>query len=196
MYNKIYSIGIVIVMMAALVAGCASGEDEAEPTTLPPTVVAIDGVVTQDEYDGSMELGGQLTLYWRTADENIVMALVGDTDGMVSIGFDPSVGMKDADMVIAWVEDGELSIFDCYATGASGPHPKDGDLGGQDDIIEAAGSEVDGITTVEFVRPLAASDEYDKDIAPTGATTLIWAYSGSDSFTLKHVNRGTATFEP
>lgn len=195
MYKKIYSIGIAIVMVATLVAGCASGEDDAEPTTLPPKEVAIDGIVTQDEYEGSMELNSRLTLYWRTAGENIVMALVGDTDGMVSIGFDPSAGMKDADMVIAWIEDGALSIFDCYGTGASGPHPKDTDLGGQDDILEAAGSESGGVTTVEFMRPLAASDDYDKDIATDGPTTLIWAYSGSDSFTAQHSSRGSATLE-
>jgi len=121
--------------------------------------------------------------------------VVGDTDGIVSVGVDPSFGMRDADMLIAWVKDGSLSIFYCYDTEASGPHPKDTDLGGQDDILESAGQPIRRCDNGEVHAPTRWSDDYDKEIATNSPTTLIWAYSGSDSFTAQHSSRGSATLE-
>ena len=64
---------------------------------------------------------------------------------------DPTNAMQNADMAVGWVgADSSLTFFYAYATGPYGPHPRDGNVGGKNHSLEAAG------------------DEYDKPIMPPG----------------------------
>ncbi|MCU0637614.1 MAG: hypothetical protein MUE87_03210 [Methanothrix sp.] len=96
---------------------------------------AADGVVSEGEYSKNLSLsGGRYAVHWKNDADEIFMALVGLTEGFVAIGFEPSQAMKDADMVMGWVSDGNATVLDLYSTGIYGPHPPDVDLGGKGDI--------------------------------------------------------------
>ena len=101
----------------------------------------------------------------------------------------PGSRMKNADMIFGYVEDGETSLFDLFSTGDFGPHSPDAELGGTDDIIEFAGKEENGFTTIEFKRLLDTGDDYDLPLSK-GEHQIIWGYGQNDSPSQKHANRG------
>ena len=70
-----------------------------------------------------------------------------------------------------------------------GPHPQDTELGGTNDILEFAGKEEDGYTTIEFKRKLDTGDKYDNPLVK-GKNQILWSYGPDDTATSKHVNRG------
>lgn len=195
---------IFVLLLVVLVAGCmGSSQSSTTPataqTTTPttgtntPTVTKAlspwkaDGVIGANEYSRSLSLAeGKLEVYWRNDGEYLYMALKGKTTGWVAIGFEPSYAMKDADMVIGWVQDGGVVVIDAYSTGTYGPHPPDTKLGGSDDILEKAGREENGYTVIEFKRKLNTGDKYDKVLTPGKTVKFIYAMADSDDFTAKH----------
>jgi hypothetical protein len=83
-------------------------------------------------------------------------------------------------------------VIDAYATGPTGPHPADIDLGGTNDVIAYNGSENGQTTTIELSRLLVTSDsDYDNPFPQTGNIKMIWALGASDSFDAPHVKRGS-----
>jgi len=154
-----------------------------------------DGVVGENEYSRSMVLvgpaksgysGGEMEISWGNDQENLYMALKGETSGWMAIGFDPLEWMKDADMILATVEDGKAVVLDEYSSGNYGPHEDDTTLGGTYDILESGGSEIDGYTVVEFKRKLDTGDEFDKALALGQPVSFIWAMADSTSRDQKH----------
>jgi len=111
----------------------------------------------------------------------------------VAIGFDPDHRMRGANFVLCAVENGRVRTRDDYGNG-SVSHTADTLLGGTDDILEAAGREEDGRTTVEFVIPLVTRDPYDKTLVPGETYDILVAYhETSDSFATRHSRRGSGT---
>ena len=137
--------------------------------------------------DGEMEVfkhpSGNFELYWKVLNETeIYMAINAKTTGWVSVGFDPSFMMKDADIKIGNIVDGVVTLEDHYGTSATG-HKQDKD----NEIIEVAGKEADGWTMIEFIMPLNTSKSDDKAIVPGEKMKVIIAYSSStDALWRKH----------
>ena len=155
-----------------------------------------DGILSQNEYKNSKEFGnGRFTLYWSNDDEYIYMAIKGQTSGGVSIGFEPTQAMKDADMIFGWVTGGSSTILDIYSTGAFGPHPPDQQLGGTTDLIETSGSEAGGFTIIEFKRKLNTGDRYDKAFVNGQNINIIWGLGSSDNLDSPHTSRGSGTIK-
>jgi len=154
----------------------------------PVNGATLDGVIEEGEYDFEASFnGGKFIIYWRTAGDHIFMAISAQTTGWVSLGIDPTVKMKDADMMIGWVShSGEVHLLDCYSTGDYGPHPPDTTLGGTDDILQYGGSEGDGRTILEFKRSLVTGDEYDKEFKLDSSMEIIWAVGDNDDYTSGH----------
>ncbi|MBN1390759.1 MAG: hypothetical protein JXA22_08980 [Candidatus Thermoplasmatota archaeon] len=156
----------------------------------------LDGIITDGEYDFNGTFGdGIVELHWKVHEDKIYFAMVGKTTGWVSIGIDHSTAMADSDMIFGWVEDdGTVMVVDAYSTGPIGPHPADSDQGGTNDILDFGGKEINGVSTIEFVRKLVTGDRYDNPI-PTNGTPLkmIWATSASDDFNAKHDKVGYGT---
>ncbi len=157
------------------------------------TVTGIDGNISEGEYEsGATFLDGTFELSWSTDGEYILISMAAETTGWVAIGFDPDNRMEGADMVIGWVADsGEAQCVDAYATGPTGPHPPDTELGGEDSILEYSGAEGEGRTVIEFMRPLAGDDEFDKSIPLTGELVVIVAFGSDDEFSQRHTSRET-----
>ena len=167
-----------------------------------PTVAAdgpfVDGDIGEEEYDFHVSLGdGHLDLYWSFLDnDTIQMGVRARASGMVAIGFDPTVRMKDADMILGWREStGDFELHDAWSQDETGPHPDDVDEGGTFDLLEYTAKEEGGVTTMEFTRLLSTNDSLDKDIPREGKLKIIWATSDTDAFETYHTRRGTATID-
>ncbi|HOK58514.1 MAG TPA: DUF2202 domain-containing protein [Methanothrix sp.] len=153
-----------------------------------------DGILGGNEYSHSLKLysparqgytGGAMTVSWKIDDEYLYMALNGSTRGWLAIGFEPTEWMKDADMVLGFV-DGSARVLDEYSTGNYGPHINDTMLGGTDDILEYGGKSYGTHTVVEFRRKLDTGDRFDKVLRPGQNVSIIWAMSGSMDPGVKH----------
>ncbi len=159
----------------------------------------LDGLIFDDEYDFNGTFGdGILTIYWKVDGDEINIGMVGKTTGWISIGFGYTTAMEDSDMIFGWVEDdGTVKVVDTYSTGPTGPHPEDTDQGGTDDVIDFGGREINGITTIEFIRKLVTGDNRDNPIPTNGTLQILWATSSSDSFNSihDHVGYGTMNIE-
>jgi hypothetical protein len=154
----------------------------------------IDGTITSGEYAYSQILSdGDFILHWKHVSNEIYFALEGKTTGWVAIGIKPSFMMLDADMYFGWVySNGSVAMVDAHATGPTGPHPPDTELGGTNDILEYNGSENDQTTIIEFKRLLTTPDSSNDNSLPlSGTIKIIWALGTSDSFDAPHVKRGS-----
>ncbi|TFG59083.1 MAG: hypothetical protein E4H36_14445 [Spirochaetales bacterium] len=154
----------------------------------------IDGIVSPGEYASTGTYAdGRVRLFWSFTETAISAAAQVKTAGWVAVGFDPQDVMGGADMAIGWVDGGgAVQVLDCFATGTYGPHPADTSLGGTDNLTARAAVEKDGVTTMEFSRPIKAGDAFDKD-APPGVS-VIWSYANSDDFGEVHAEAGYAVF--
>jgi hypothetical protein len=189
-------LAIIVVTTAILLNGCgaqdtaptATATREPAPTETPAMVApAIDGVVTEGEYQQQADFG-DIRIWWYNDDTHIYLALSGDTTGWVAVGINPQIGMQDADYLFGYVQDGETMIWDAYGTEPTGAnHPPDEDLGGADDIVAFAGIEADGVTTIEVQRPLETGDAYDQQLEPGQSYPIIIAIGGEDAFNAYHL---------
>ncbi|MCK5772387.1 MAG: hypothetical protein KAH57_01230, partial [Thermoplasmata archaeon] len=163
----------------------------------PPVEADLDGLISPDEYDFNGSFGeGLITIYWKVEGDSFRMAIQGKTTGWVSIGIGYSTAMADSDMIFGWVEDdGTVKVIDAYSTGPTGPHPADTDQGGTNDILSFGGREINGVTTIEFVRKLDTGDDMDNPIPKNGTVKIIWGVGGSDSFDNMHTRVGYGTID-
>ena len=154
----------------------------------PPVVFIADGVITAGEYDRSQE-HGSYQIHWKSDGEFIYVAITAQTSGWVAVGFKPTTRMKDADIVLGFVADGQVTILDMFSPFDFGPHPPDTEQGGTFDILEFGGREENGRTTIEFKRALDTGDELD-NILTQGANKIIWSYGATDAIDQRHAVRG------
>lgn len=176
-----------------------------EPATKTPVetpaagpVWVADGVIGADEYTDTADFG-KIRLWWRHDGETLYFAMEGDTQGWVSVGIEPSRGMKDADFFFGFVANGEAKLWDAFGTAASGPnHPPDEELGGTNDLLEFAGVEDGNVTRFELKRRLDTGDQYDKALAPGATYNIIVATGGADDYNGYHsvVRSGQLTLRP
>jgi hypothetical protein len=178
--KKIVCTGAVLLFFAA--ALYAGGTAEVSPTE------GEDGFTKVQAEDIEMQ--------WKVDGDRIDFIISAPTTGWVSIGFDPSQAMKDAQMVFGFVSGGEATITDQYGTGPFS-HAKDTDLGGRDDVSSTEGSDENGTTTLRFTIPIDSGDEYDTPLTPGEKHTVLFAYGpdGEDNFTAKHTFRIKAELE-
>ena len=158
---------------------------------------AVDGVIGSGEYAfGASYDDGGFTLFWNAEGDTATFAVSAATRGWISLGLEPEDAMQGADMIFGWVtESGNVTVLDCYATGPYGPPPPDITLGGSSDLLDAAGTETDGRTVLEFTRKLSTGDRYDKNIPAAGSLRIIWAYGEEDLPDGLHPARGFGTLE-
>lgn len=131
-------------------------------------------------------------LEWKFIEGEIEFAFTGKTTGWISIGFEPSKVMKDADIKMISVVGGEVLIEDHFAHAFTG-HKLDTALGGSDDFTIISGSEKDGYTTVVFRMPLNSGDSFDRVIEQGKTYKVIFATGRKDSFRTIHNWRSLET---
>ena len=167
--------------------------EDKEGITVPWTP---DGIISEGEYEGEFKSGdGRFEFYWRSGDEKLYAGMTGDSTGWISVGFNPASAMKDADIILGYVEDSILKVHDMYSIGVYGPHPDDTDIGGEYSILSSGGMEKDGTTTVEFSRYLDTGDSYDSKLSEGADVKFIWSVADRDDPEFKHnVAKGSGSF--
>lgn len=150
----------------------------------------LDGRIDDLEYrNGMIDADTGMSVHWQNDGSILYIGLDAPGTGWLSIGFGPERQMQGANIVIAAIVDGELVIEDHYGN-APTSHRRD-DVG---HVIQAAGSEAKGRSTVELAIPLASGDEQDAELEPGSEVVIILAYHrASDRLTMRHTARSTAS---
>lgn len=207
--SRMLSIAVALIIILSVIVGVSyflsSSFDGPTPTPTPtpsatpsetpdPSLLEWipDGNI-ENEYTHSASFAdGSLEIYWKNDNEHFYMALKGQSKGWLSIGFDPSFNMMDADMIFGWVTEEEVIVLDLYATGPYGPHPPDTELDGSNDILEYGGKEGETDTVIEFKRKMNTEDVYDEPLSQGQTINIIWAMATDDSLNTQHnIVRGT-----
>ncbi len=126
----------------------------------------------------------------------LLVTLTAPTTGWVAVGFQPTAFMKDANLIIGYVDSGTPHLRDDFGTGQV-THASDVSLGGTDDASLLSGNESEGETVLEFRMPLNSGDAYDAVLSMGDSHTFIFAYGadGADDFTSAHIWVESASFE-
>ena len=128
------------------------------------------------------------TLRWATVSgTELSVELTGPTTGWVAVGFDPTMMMQNANIIIGYVASGVPHIRDDFGVGTTS-HAADTTLGGTHDLTIDGGSEASGSTEIKFTIPLDSGDMYDRALASGGTYSIILARGadGLDNFTSPH----------
>jgi hypothetical protein len=168
-------------LLALTLAACGGGGgEEAE-------------VQTTESGQKMVEAAG-MTFEWSIDGDTIEMTVTSPEQGWVAVGFDPETIMKGANMILGYVEDGEVTVGDHYGDQLTN-HSSDEELGGSDHVTVIDGSEDESGTTISFSIPLDSGDEYDKALEEGQTHTVMLAYGTEDNFTEQHPSDGRATVE-
>ncbi len=167
---------LVAIALAAMLPLPAAA---AGPVTVPferPVTAVVDGVVSPGEYAGSFtDPVTGIAVSWVHDDVNLSVGLVSPGTGWVGIGFGPEgVLMDGSNIILGYVLGAATVISDEYGVGLN--HIADVALGGRDDILERAGSEASGRTTLEFRIPLDTGDAFDIPLRTGKTFSLLLAY--------------------
>ncbi len=176
---------LMLMMVLAAAALSANGNGESEGAEVP---------VREGYSSADIEA---INFQWKVEGENLSVQLTAPTTGWVAIGFDPSRKMKDANIIIGYLDDdGKARVRDDFGTGQT-RHGADTDNGGSEDLSDIEGEEADGMTRIRFTIPLDSGDSMDKPLSPGNTYTIIAAYGpdGKDDFGSYHATRGSADIE-
>lgn len=186
----IIAIVILIPTIVLLSLGCLGTSKNNPHSQTEPIQWVPDGKISSGEYTVEKNVG-EMSIYFRVENGTLYVGISAETHGWVSIGFGGGPGMKNTDIVIAYVlPNGTVKISDSYSTGFSGPHNSDTFLGGHNDILSYGGREDENGTVVEFSRPLDTGDKYDYQIPLEKPFRVIWAYGPTDDFQSMHIKAG------
>lgn len=182
--KRMFLIGGLLFAGVSLIFAGGGGESEATAQADMDTQVDV-----SEGYTSVTESG--VNIQWMVDGEMLRVIMSAQKTGWVSVGFDPSRQMKDANIIIGYVSNGEVSLRDDYGTGAV-RHGADVDNDGTDDLSEVEGSEEDGVTTISFAIPLDSGDSMDKPLSVGGSYRMIVAHGpdGKDDFGSYHAGRG------
>lgn len=126
---------------------------------------------------------------WRVENEGATLhvKLSAPTTGWVAVGFDPSMMMEDANLVIGYVEAGTGYIRDDFGTGVT-THEADTALGGTINVTLIDSEESGNQTRIDFSIPMNSGDQYDAVLTQGETFTILLAYGpgGGDDFTSAH----------
>lgn len=170
---------------------------QTNPTSRKPD---MDGIIGENEYRSARiykgSTGKKFGFYYKAVGPDIFIALKVETSGWVAIGIEPKDNLhKNADLIFGWVDSqGRVKVKDAFSPESQGSHPEDKELGGTTDIVSFGGAEKNGITTIEFVRPMITGDRFDNDIYSKTDTSIIWAYGKDDDWKTQHQEQGRGSF--
>jgi len=176
----------LVAMLFAATAAFAGAGPETQVAQAPPTAPAPAG----DGFSSGSAAG--VTVQWKIEGEMINIRISAKTTGWVAVGFDPSRMMRDANIIIGYVSDGQVFLSDDYGTGNT-QHGPDVKNGGTNNLSNIQGEEVDGVTTLSFTMPLDSGDSLDKVLAAGEQHKIIVAHgpNGADNFGTYHASRGS-----
>ena len=172
---KIVRIAVPLILgsLILLQTACNTRKDE------PPPVVPNDSLRLVDTSGIHME--------WTTVAGAMMVKISAPTTGWIAAGFDPGIGMQDANILIGYVKNDKAYMEDDYGSGPSS-HAPDVGGGGTDDITVIIGHETAGRTELQFIIPLDSGDGRDRKLTVGEIYKVILAYGedNADDFTSYH----------
>ena len=153
-------------------------------------------VPAMEGYESVTADGLAINVQWMITGENLNVQVTAATTGWIAVGFDPSSKMKDANILIGYVSDGNAFLRDDFGIGAV-KHGPDTENGGTENFSELSGSEKDGVTQLQFTIPLDSGDPLDKPLTPGSSYKIIVAHGpdDTDDFGTYHASRGSINVE-
>lgn len=137
------------------------------------------------DYSETFVASNRLTINWCTDGSDVRFKLTGTGTGWLGVGFNTRQQMPNSDVIMVT---GEGSFQDAFADFRGAP----GKDASQNVTVDSA-TQQNGVTTVEFSRPIVSPDETD-DLALDADLFMVWAMNRtSDSFTAQHTDRGFTT---
>lgn len=182
------------IILGVLISPVVAGESPRYRVRLSTPPVAEtwlpDGTINPKEYFFKRVLDdGNYEISYRSDGTYMYVGLKVKTTGWVAVGIQPDmdVQMLAADIVFGYITADAVMVSDHFGTG-NYSHLPDTELDGTDDILESGGKEEEGITIIEFKRPMVTTDRYDIPLVES-VQTIIWAYGPKDDEGM-HINAG------
>ena len=170
----------LLVLLSVLVVGCGS---EASGDNVVQTEGEANSIIVDD-----------FQLEWEIDGNAVTVTASAPTTGWVAVGFDPSAAMKDANIVIGYVEEDVLYISDEWGSGHIS-HSSDTELGGTDNVTGISGIESNGTTEISFSIPLDSGDSYDTTLIQGSTHKIILAYGPDDADNFQGYHAWAETIE-
>jgi len=167
-------------LLGSLILGCGSpamGDEPLQPEDMGNTYTKEDVEFT-----------------WSTEGDILEMSIAAPTTGWVAVGFEPEAAMKNADIIIGYIENGEIFLRDDFGDGYT-THSSDEDLGGTDNVNIISGEETAGRTQISFSIPLRSNDEFDKFLESGKTFKVLLAYGPDDADNYNGYHSWVETFE-
>jgi len=108
-------------------------------------------------------------------DDAVTFTLRANASSYVAIGF--GTGMTNLDVVLCWIDNGDVHAVDSWSVGHSLPMP-DESFGGTNDVEAISGSVEGNVMSISFKRLLNTSDSFD--VALPSALPFNVAFAWSD----------------
>jgi len=123
------------------------------------------------------------------------MAMSAPCTGYVSVGFDPEFRKEGGNYIIGYVA-GESVVVRDHVETRGNLHEADVELGGENNILEFSGTEIDNRTTLEFIIPLDSGDPMDQPLTTGVRHVILVAYQNSRDVLISiHSRHGVAQIE-
>ncbi|MCF7918499.1 MAG: hypothetical protein K9N06_01115, partial [Candidatus Cloacimonetes bacterium] len=178
------SLNIFSLLMAVLLFfGCNTVRDE---------IMGHDDIIPPDSMGYVSVTGAGVTLKYKVEDTDLHCILSANTSGWISVGFNPTSMMRDADFIIGYVSSGIGYMRDDWGI-SNTTHVSDISLGGSDNITLISASEAGGVSELEFKIPLNSGDQYDQVMQIDQTYPIILARGNGDSFDSMHAATGYAS---
>ncbi|MEN8615273.1 DOMON domain-containing protein [Dehalogenimonas sp. THU2] len=177
-----------MVLSAGLILPGCGGTTPPPTTSAPPTDTSPTGPLgfASGRYSYSQTYNDIITVAVSNTDDTVSIGIKARTTGWVAIALSPGLNKPDSDLWIGFVSnDGQVTLLDSFNPGYSGNHPLDSILGGTNSLFAITGSEVNGITTIEFKRNLTTGDARDIRLFD-GVNAFIWAIGTTDNTFEEH----------
>ncbi len=172
---------ILAILSLLLIAGCNTIKDE--------ILAPVNDTPDAEGYYTSTN--NSFVLKYKVEGADLHCILTGNGSGWVSVGFDPTQRMKNANFIIGYVNGGTAYIRDDWGTGET-THEADVDVSGQSNVTLISGTEAGGKTILEFAIPLDSGDSKDKAMAIGSTYHIIFANGNADNFDAMHNSFGVS----
>lgn len=145
---------------------------------------------TEDKLVYSEASAASVIFDWAVQGDTLFIKLSAPTTGWIAVGFEPARMMKDADIIIGAVSEGEVLIEDHFGLKPTS-HIRDEEIGGTNDVTILGGSEKNGTTTLLFSIPMESMDSFDRKLEKGREYKVIVAYGRNDNLKSYHKKRGS-----
>ena len=181
MMKKYYVIIFAVILAVSLIS-CGKEKEKEQPKAMPSA--AAEKGDAGYIYKITIE---NMTLNWKAGKE-LNVKLKAKTEGWVSIGFNATDGMKDANFIMGYVKDGKATLSSQFGVSKI-LHKNSEELGDTIHFSNSSGTEKNGETEIIFTIPFKTGSKLDRPIDVNSDTTVLLAYGQTDLLPQQHLFR-------